>query len=135
MVQTDAGVELRVRDNVTKEPVQAVSFDELSTGLIGSWYFADEHKTLITFIDGSNYSVTQDIDEIGEPLCSDGMESGTYTWDSGSGNFSLMNMIDTNGDCGLTSMQGDTYDSTVTVGGNILTVIDVEGSIHLARVQ
>ncbi len=79
--------------------------------------------------------MTQDIDEIGEPLCSDGMESGTYTWDSVNGNFSLTNVIDTTGDCGLTSLQGDTYDATVTVSGNTLTLIDVEGSIPSTRVQ
>ena len=102
--------------------------------LVGSWYDVSGNKTLITFLDGINYFVTQDIDDVGEPLCSDGMESGTYTWDSSTGNFSLVNVIDTTGDCGLTSGQGETYAATVVVSGNTLTLTDsVEGSFSLSN--
>ena len=103
--------------------------------LVGSWYINSANKTLITFIDESNYFVTQDIDDIGEPLCSDGMESGTYTWDSITGNFSLTNVIDTTGDCGLTSVEGDTYTPiSVSISGNTLTIADPAGDFPLTRV-
>jgi hypothetical protein len=55
--------------------------------------------------------------EIGEPLCSDGMESGTYTWNSETGEFNLTNVIDTTGDCGLTSMQGERFSQCVALIG------------------
>jgi len=102
--------------------------------LVGSWFFNDANKTLVTFIDEANYFVTQDIDDISEPLCFDGMESGTYTWDSVNGNFSLTNVIDTTGDCGLTSEQGDPFSATVTVNATTLTLTDSEGSFQLTKV-
>jgi hypothetical protein len=101
--------------------------------LVGSWYIDSANRTLITFTDESNYFVTQDVDNINEPLCSDGMESGTYTWDAASGSFSLINVIDTTGDCGLTSTQGNTYDATVTINGNTLTVEDSESAFQLSK--
>ena len=103
--------------------------------LIGSWYNDGENQTVITFIDETNYMVAQDIDEIGEPLCFDGMESGTYTWNSVTGEFSLINVDDTTGDCGLTSMPGELYNATITVSGDILTLTDDEGSFPIPRVQ
>jgi hypothetical protein len=101
--------------------------------LVGSWYIDSANRTLITFTDESHYFVTQDVDNINEPLCSDGMESGTYTWDAASGSFSLINVIDTTGDCGLTSTQGNTYDATVTINGNTLTVEDSESAFQLSK--
>ena len=98
-------------------------------------YIPSNNKTLITFIDDTKYYVAQDIDDVGEPLCSDGMETGTYTWDSITGNFSLTNVIDTNGDCGLTSTQGETYTPTsVSIAGNVLTFSDPEGDFALTKV-
>ena len=103
--------------------------------LIGSWYIEGENKTIITFIDENNYFVTQDVDDIGEPLCSDGMESGTYSWESITGNFTSTNVIDTTLDCGLTSTQGETYTpGSVSINGNTLTITDSEGSFLLAKV-
>jgi hypothetical protein len=107
----------------------------LPTPQVGSWYEASGNRSAITFLDGANYFVTQDVDNIGEPLCSDGMESGTYTWNSANGDFSLANVIDTTGDCGLTSAQGEAYNATITVSGNTLTLTDIEGSFPLTRVQ
>jgi len=105
-----------------------------STALVGSWLFDGTNKTVITFVDETNYFVTQDIDDIGEPLCSDGMESGTYTWDAVGGDFNLINVIDTTGDCGLTSVQGAPFSATVTVNGSTLTLTDSEGSFQLTKV-
>ena len=103
--------------------------------LIGSWYSDGDNQTVISFLDDANYMVAQDIDEIGEPLCSDGMESGTYTWNSATGEFSLTNTNDTTGDCGLTSMQGELYSATITVSGDTLTLTDNEGSFPIPRVK
>jgi hypothetical protein len=103
--------------------------------LIGSWYNDGENQTVITFLDDTNYAVAQDIDEIGEPLCSDGMESGTYTWNSETGEFNVTNVIDTTGDCGLTSTPGELYSATVSVSENTLTLTDNEGSFPIPRVE
>jgi hypothetical protein len=102
--------------------------------LVGSWYIDSANRTLITFTDESNYFVTQDVDNINEPLCSDGMESGAYTWDYASGSFSLNNVIDTTGDCGLTAAEGNTYDAIVTINGNTMTIEDAEGTFQLSKV-
>jgi hypothetical protein len=107
----------------------------LPTPQVGSWYEASGNRSVITFLDGANYFVTQDVDNIGEPLCSDGMESGTYTWDSVNGDFSVANVIDTTGDCGLTSAPGEAYNATITISENTLTLTDFEGSFPLTRVQ
>jgi len=103
--------------------------------LIGSWYNDSENQTVITFLDATNYMVAQDIDEIGESLCSDGMESGTYTWNSETGEFSVTNANDTTGDCGLTSVEGEIYSATVTVSEDVLTLTDDEGSFPIPRVK
>jgi hypothetical protein len=103
--------------------------------IVGSWYIDSANKTLITFIDESNYFLTQDVDNIGEPLCSDGMEAGTYTWDSATGSLSLINIIDTTGDCGLTSTQGGTYDATAVIDGYTLNITDNEGTFSVSKVS
>ena len=101
--------------------------------LVGSWYIPSNNKTLITFIDETNYYVTQEIGT-GEPLCSHGMESGTYTWNSVTGTFNLTNVIDTTDDCGLTSSQGETYTASLEISGNTLSMTDTEGTLQLSKV-
>ena len=102
--------------------------------LIGSWYIEGDNKTIITFIDERKYFVTQNVNEALDPLSMDGMETGTYTWDSITSNFSLTNVIDTNGDSGLTSMQGETDSGSVSIAGNTLTLFDAEGDSLLVKV-
>ncbi len=103
--------------------------------IVGSWYILSNNKTLVTFIDDTNYFVTQEIG-VNEPLCSDGMESGTYTWDSSTGSISFTNVIDTTGDCGLTAAQGDIYNPiSASVVGNTFTINDPEGSFSLNAVK
>jgi len=102
--------------------------------IIGGWYVPSNNKTLVAFIDATNYFVTQEIG-VDEPLCSDGMESGTYTWDSATGSISFTNVIDTTGDCGLTSAEGGTYDATITVNADAFTITDIEGSFSLNAVK
>ena len=101
--------------------------------LVGSWYIPSNNKTLITFIDETNYYVTQEIGA-GEPLCSHGMESGTYTWNSVTGAFSLTNVIDTTGDCGLTSSQDEVFTASLEISGNTLSMTDTEGTLQLSKV-
>jgi len=104
--------------------------------IVGSWHFADiDVNIVITFLDDNRYMVARDQLEIGDPLCFDGMESGTYTWNSATGEFSVTNANDTTGDCGLTSVEGEIYSATVTVSGDILTLTDDEGSFPIPRVQ
>jgi hypothetical protein len=79
--------------------------------------------------------VARDKLEIGDPLCFDGMESGTYTWNSETGEFSVTNANDTTGDCGLTSVEGEIYSATVTVSEDVLTLTDDEGSFPIPRVE
>ncbi len=107
--------------------------DTLDGLIIGSWYIPSDNKTLITFIDETNYYVTQEIGAE-EPLCSHGMESGTYTWNSVTGTFNLTNVIDTTGDCGLTSSQGETYTASLEISDNTLIGTDTEGTTQLSKV-
>jgi hypothetical protein len=103
---------------------------------IGSWLYSDADTNLVlTFLDDTRYMVARDKLEIGDPLCFDGMESGTYTWNSETGEFSVISVNDTTGDCGLTSMQGELYNATITVSGDILTLTDFEGSFPISRLQ
>ena len=71
--------------------------------IVGAWQFgngAPGASGLLVFQANGIYFHAEDIDST-EPSESDGMERGTYTWNSGSGAFSATTPVDTNGEIGL----------------------------------
>ncbi len=64
------------------------------------------------------------------------MEYGTYTYNPVSGDIVITNIIDTTGNCGLTSIEGQVYNNaTATVINNELTFTDSEGSFTLDAIR
>lgn len=83
--------------------------------LVGSWVVGDD-EVVITFLhNGIYYLSHSDVgaDATGWP----GMERGIYTWDSGTGAFTAMALVDTTGDWGLDGGSPEAG-MTILVDGN-----------------
>jgi hypothetical protein len=112
-------------------PFTKVSSD--TSPIIGSWLYnpsALADFAVLTFIDDTNYmfSVDGDPDDGGGR----GMERGTYTWNSSTGEFTATSISETAGDWGISYLNT----MTVTINGNILNLDDsVEGLIPFTKVQ
>lgn len=96
--------------------------------IVGSWFIPGEHVTL-TFLEDGRYYHTEESNRA--PDGYDGMERGTYSWNSGTGALSRTVHVDTNGDIGLSN---PTPAFTATVSGNKLTFFDGEETYHLRRI-
>lgn len=76
--------------------------------LVGGWFMGnagvDDSSAVVVFLDNGTYYLAQDGDNLppdGDPNGYDGVERGTWTWDSIVGAFSATTIIDTNGQWGL----------------------------------
>ncbi len=118
-------------DKVVVIPLNSSKSTQVNN-LVGSWGFIGgaNDTGIITFLDATNYTMVQD----GTPDAAgqDGMEIGTYTWDSSTGAFTVNVIIDTNGEWGLSHPQGA---ATISVTGNTLTYTDPTGTSVLKRVS
>ena len=97
-----------------------------TSAIVGSWFIPGD-PTTVTFLAGSisgnlstgTYYSTEEEDDA--PLAYDGMERGTYTWNSSSKVLTATAITDTNGDTGLTGLPPG---FTATIVGNAMTVPD-----------
>jgi len=102
------------------------------SNLVGSWLYnpgALADSAVLTIIDDSNYmfAVDGDPDDGGRR----GMERGTYTWNSSTGDFTATAISQTAGDWGISYF----HPETVTIDENILNFTNnVEGLITFSRV-
>ncbi len=109
--------------------------DEETESIIGSWMAVDtkpgdpDKVSFLTFLDDSHFVTAWDIMNNSSKDQHDGVEFGTYTWDSATGAFAYTNVIvDTNGDdLGSTGEIG-----TFKVSGNTLTAIGPKGDTATA---
>jgi len=126
------------------DTIESVVKIPTSTGetksIVGSWYMGDASKTddivVLTFFANGSYVFLQDgIVPDGDCLvedCHDGMERGSYSWDSKTGAFSINALNDTNGEWGFSHLT-DTL--TVSVAGDTLTMAEDSDTFSFKRVQ
>ena len=89
-----------------------------ASAIVGSWFFPGDPSTVTFLADGTYYSTEE---ENNAPFAYDGMERGTYAWNSSTGVLTASPITDTNGDTGLTDLPPG---FTATIVGNTMTVPD-----------
>lgn len=111
------------------------SLSSSTSSIVGSWYLGDASQTdnivTATFFDNGYYVMLQDGDSTEDPSGEDGMERGTYTWDSSTGAFTTTTITDTNGEWGLSHLIGDV---TISVNGDSLLFNEGTETTVLSRV-
>ena len=104
-----------------------------ASAIVGSWHAINagdaQSTVVITFLSDGTYMLAEDGDSIADPSGQDGMERGTYTWNSGTGAFTRLTTVNTNGEWGLS----DDPPNTVVVSGDGAT-LTMDGAFVLTRV-
>ena len=99
-----------------------------ASAIVGSWFIPGDPTTVTFLADGTYYS-TEEEDDV--PFGYDGMERGTYSWNSSTGVLTASPITDTNGDTGLSSLPAG---FTATIVGNAMTVPDDGETTVLRRI-
>ena len=108
-----------------------------SNPLVGAWgdAAAADNSVALVFLPNGYYVMAQDGDSTpaGDPSGHDGMEWGTYSWDSVTGAVTATTLVDTNGQWGLSHPQGP---QTFTVSNDLrtLSIADNAGAFLAPRV-
>ena len=89
-----------------------------TSAIVGSWFIPGEQLS-ITFLANGSYFHAEESNEV--PDGYDGMERGTYTWDSLNGVLTAVPLTDTNGWSGLSDPEPS---FNVTVLGNVMTMTE-----------
>ncbi|MBK1880526.1 leucine-rich repeat domain-containing protein, partial [Pelagicoccus mobilis] len=130
-----AGIAARNAYNVV--PFRAAAADS-PTAIVGAWQFGDpagEGSGVVVFMENGTYFMAEDmetpdvVDE--EDPDSDGMERGTYMWDSYSGAIDFDTKVDTNGTIGFSHPDEN---ERILVSGGILNFVTDEEEFGLAGV-
>ena len=107
--------------DTTVTPFQRVVTDPANP-LVGLWYGGDpampDSLVAFAFFANGHFVMMQDGDSVVDPNGTDGMERGTFTWDSETGAFTTEVLVDTNGEWGLSHPLGA---ETITVNGDTMT--------------
>lgn len=99
-----------------------------ASAIVGSWYVPGVRVTL-TFLGDGTYYLAQDANEV--PDGYDGIERGTYTWNSTTKKLTASPSVDTNADYGLSSL---TASATANISGNSMTLTDGSDTTNLRRI-
>ena len=107
-------------------------------GIIGAWStqsVSAEGANVVVFLANGYYIQIENAHSSAAPSFVDGYEHGSYTWDAGTGAFTLTTLTDTNGNAGLSGLSG--YAGVnVAVAGDTLTVqVPGIGTGMLSRVS
>jgi hypothetical protein len=105
-----------------------------TNAIVGSWRLTNSPgvSTIVSFLANGTYFHAEDqMSPAFDPSGQNGMERGTFSWNSVSGAFSSVTLVDTNGQWGLSHPQGAL---TVSVSGNLLTLTDFGGAYVFERV-
>jgi len=87
-----------------------------ASAIVGSWFTLGGKDTITFLADGTYYQAATDR-SIATPIGWNGIERGTYSWNSSTGAFTKSVLTDTNGNVGL-SGSGIT---TMSLAGNVMT--------------
>jgi len=110
------------------------------TSIVGTWLLQAPSEpvsgVLALMADGTYYLIEPYTDG---PTETPGIERGRYTWNAATGAFRITNLLDTNGDSGASSADGE-LGLTATIVGDTLTVVDPldnspDGTVTLQRLQ
>ncbi|MEY4568899.1 MAG: hypothetical protein RLZZ398_338 [Verrucomicrobiota bacterium] len=99
-----------------------------ASAIVGSWFIPGDPTTVTFLADGTYYSTEEEDDA---PFGYDGMERGTYSWNSSTKVLTATPITDTNGDTGLSSLLAG---FTATIVGNAMTVPDDGETTVLRRI-
>lgn len=99
-----------------------------ASAIVGSWFIPGDPTTVTFLADGTYYSTEE---ENNAPFGYDGMERGTYTWNSSSKVLTATPITDTNGDTGLSNLPAG---FTATIVGNAMTAFDGSETTILRRI-
>lgn len=101
--------------------------------LVGTWFatgLGDAQSAIaITFLSDGTYLLGEDGNSAADPTGQDGMERGTYTWDSATGAFTRATTVNTNGQWGLSHNPP----TNIRVDGDSLLLIGPDGLFTLNR--
>jgi hypothetical protein len=134
----DAPMKIKVdNDTLTltegDDEYQATRVKNEDDSIVGSWYVNDSSENslaVITFLADNTYMMAEDgtPDDGGD----DGMELGTYEWNSATNAFEVKSIdIDTNGDWGLSDIGSDV---TIEIQGDKMVFTEGEDSMEFAKV-
>ena len=94
-----------------------------SSAIVGGWQFGDGTSSgsgVVVILGNGTFLMAED-SEVDDQFEFDGMERGTYTWDSGTGAFFATVEVDTNGEIGLSHPRGAI---TITIANGVLSYIE-----------
>jgi hypothetical protein len=128
------GNEIHVGEGNDPFVLQRVVAQTSPASLVGSWVVGDD-EVVITFRENGIYYLSHadpfgNADATGYP----GMERGIYTWDSETGAFTAMALVDTTGDWGLDGGSPESGMSIVISGNTATFNIPDEGPFDIHRV-
>ena len=124
-------------DSLSAEGDTLFRLPQVPSSIVGSWYLTNAGQAnstvVVSFLSDGQFFLAEDGDSTLDPSGQDGMERGTYSWDSVSGSFQVVTLpVDTNGGWGLSGAQ-DVHMS-VLPGGSLRVTDSVEGTEDLIRV-
>ncbi|HVF65459.1 MAG TPA: hypothetical protein VNE58_15840 [Casimicrobiaceae bacterium] len=113
------------------------SLPAAAQGIVGAWSQqtgAVEGAHVVIFLGNGYYVHIENAKAAEAPHGRDGFERGTYAWNAGSGALSVTTLQDTNGDVGLSGLNG-VANVVVRASGDVLTFsVPGEGPSSLGRV-
>ncbi len=111
----------------------------LAESIVGAWTNSGvdttaEGASVVVFLDNGYYFQIQNAKAADAPHAVDGFERGTYTWNPTTGAFSVTTLLDTNGDAGLSGLNGVSGVTIAVVGGSATATIPGENPSVANRV-
>jgi hypothetical protein len=102
-----------------------------NTSIVGAWYFQDpdpdpatSNSVVLFFLANGTYFHIEANNPASVPSGASGFERGLYTWDSVSNAITIKTLQDTNGDIGLSGVNGVSFFKAGVSGDSILFYVD-----------
>ena len=104
--------------------------------IVGSWFATPvgggTDQIVFTFLADGTYLIADKGTVAHDPNGTSGIEWGTYTWDAGTGAFTFTNLVNTDGQWGLSHSNGEI--TTLVVSGDTLTAGNGSQGMPLTRI-
>jgi hypothetical protein len=111
----------------------------LAESIVGAWTVSGSDSTLegsavLVFLANGYYFQIQNAKASDAPGGVDGFERGSYTWNATTGAFTVTTLLDTNGDIGLSGLNGVSGVTFVVAGNSATATVPGENPVGLDRV-